>query len=92
KKICTTHTFADRVDTIETLNRAGVSLCSGVIIGMGESREDIIDVAFKLKALSIVSIPVNFFIPVPGHAVENPSLLTPEFCLRALIVFRLVNP
>lgn len=91
-EICTTHTFADRVETLSALSAAGVGLCSGVIAGLGESAEDLVDAAFTVKSLKVISIPVNFFIPVPGHAVRNAQTLTPEFCLRALIVFRLVNP
>jgi biotin synthase len=90
--ICSTHTFADRTDTLAALTRAGVGLCSGVIAGLGEKPGDLADAAFALKALKVISIPVNFFIPVPGHAIRTPNALTPEYCLRALIVFRLVNP
>ncbi|MBV6494235.1 MAG: Biotin synthase [Turneriella sp.] len=91
-QICTTHTYEDRIKTVEAVKSVGVSLCSGVIIGMGETVTDIVDVAFMLKELGIESIPVNFFIPVPGHVVKNPTALNPEFCLRVLIVFRLINP
>lgn len=90
--ICTTHTFADRVQTMETLSAAGVGLCSGVIAGLGETAADLVEAAYALKALRVISIPVNFFIPVPGHAITNPQQLTPEYCLRALTVFRLINP
>jgi len=91
-QICNTHTYTDRVDTLQALTRAGVGLCSGVIVGMGESAEDFIETAFALKELRVISIPVNFFIPVPGHAIRQPQKLTPEYCLRTLIVMRLVNP
>jgi biotin synthase len=91
-EICSTHTYRDRVATLENLQGAGVGLCSGVIVGLGESAEHLVDAAFELKRLGVVSIPVNFFIPVPGHAVQRPQQLTPEFCLRVLIAFRLINP
>lgn len=91
-EICTTHTYEDRKSTLSALNSAGVGLCSGVIVGMGETIEDIIDAAFALKDFRVISIPVNFFIPVPGHTVQNPRELTPEFCLRTLIAFRLIHP
>lgn len=90
--ICSTHTFGDRLQTLTHLAEAGVGLCSGVIVGLGESMGDLIDVAYALKKIRAASIPVNFFIPVPGHRINYPTELTPEFCLRVLIVFRLVNP
>lgn len=91
-EICSTHTYADRIETMENLRGAGVSLCSGVIVGMGESKDDIVQMAFALKEKAVISIPVNFFIPVPGHAISNPTELQPEFCIRVLSMFRLVNP
>jgi biotin synthase len=91
-EICSTHTFQDRVNTIESMSKAGVGMCSGVIVGMGESLEDIVEMAFKVKELRIISIPINFFIPIKGHAIKNPSRLTPELCLRILSIFRYINP
>lgn len=91
-EICSTHTFKDRTDTIAALSAAGVGLCSGVIAGLGESPADLVEAAFALKSLKVISIPVNFFIPVPGHAIKAPQVLTPEYCLRVLIAFRLINP
>ncbi|MCX7997561.1 MAG: biotin synthase BioB [Leptospiraceae bacterium] len=91
-EICTTHTYQDRLKTMEYMHKEGVGLCSGLIVGMGESLEDLVEVAFTLKSLKVISIPVNFFIPVANHAIKNPSSLTPEFCLRVLSMFRLVNP
>lgn len=91
-EICTTHSYDDRKRTLSALNGAGVGLCSGLIVGMGETSQDIVDAAFALKDFRVISIPVNFFIPVPGHAVKNPRELTPEFCLRTLIAFRLIHP
>jgi biotin synthase len=91
-EICSTHTFADRIDTLESLTAAGVGLCSGVIVGLGETPDDVVQSALALKKLRVISIPVNFFIPVPGHAIARPQTLTPEYCLRVLIVFRLINP
>lgn len=90
--ICTTHNFRDRVETLEIASRQGIGLCSGVIVGMGESWEDLVNVASELKRLNVASIPVNFFIPVQGHSVPSPNPLTPELCIRILCVFRLFNP
>lgn len=91
-EICSTHTYAERVATLRALASAGVSLCSGVIVGLGETYADLVDVAFTLKELGVISIPVNFFLPLQNHAVRSPNSLTPEYCLRVLSVFRLVNP
>ncbi|EPG67254.1 biotin synthase BioB [Leptospira wolffii] len=91
-EICDTHTYEQRVETITHLMKAGVGMCSGVIVGMGEGLQDLVDVIFEIKNLRVISIPVNFFIPVAGHAIRNPQPLTPEFCVRTLIAFRLVNP
>lgn len=90
-EICSTHTFKDRLTTLEAANEAGIGLCSGIIVGMGETNHDLIQVAFELKKLGVISIPVNFFIPIKGHAIQK-STLTPEYCIRVLSVFRLVNP
>ncbi len=91
-EICTTHTFQDRLNTLEFVKNSEIGICSGLIVGMGETLSDLVDVAFTLKRLGVISIPVNFFIPVAGHAIKNPRVLTPELCLRILSVFRLVNP
>jgi len=91
-EICSTHSYEERLHTLQILDSLGVGLCSGLIVGMGESNQDLVEVAFTLKQLGVISIPVNFFIPIKGHAIQNPSKLTPEFCLRVLCMFRLVNP
>lgn len=90
-EICSTHTFQDRLTTLKAAKEAEICLCSGIIVGMGEELKDIVQVAFELKRLGVISIPVNFFIPIKGHAIQKSSL-TPEFCIRVLSVFRLVNP
>jgi biotin synthase len=90
--IASTHTHADRADTLSAMKQAGISLCSGVIAGMGETAAELIELAFKLNSLQVESIPVNFFIPVPGHAIKNAEPLDAEKCLRILAVFRLINP
>jgi len=90
--ICQSHTYGDRVGTLENLHGHGVHLCSGVIAGMGETDRDLVQVASELRRLNVVSIPVNFFLPVPGHAIENPRTFSEEQCLRILALFRLFNP
>lgn len=91
-RICTTHTFADRVSTLRAVRRAGMGICSGGIIGMGESREDIVDMARELRALGADSIPLNFLNAIEGTPLEGQKDLNPRFCLKTLVMFRFVNP
>jgi biotin synthase len=90
--ITTTHHYEDRVNTIEILKNAGISPCSGVICGMGETYDDIVEMAFALKELDVDSIPVNFLHPVKGTQLEDLNELTPIHCLKILTLFRFVNP
>lgn len=90
--ITTTHDYEDRVQTIENVKKAGISPCSGVICGMGETDNDIIDMAFALKELDADSIPVNFLHPIKGTKLENLNELTPIRCLKILALFRFINP
>ena len=90
--IVSTHTYQDRINTIDAARRAGISNCSGMICGMGESDEDILDVAYELRRLEVPSIPVNFLVPVKGNPIYDFNQLTPERCLRILCIFRLINP
>ncbi|MCP4904073.1 MAG: biotin synthase BioB [bacterium] len=90
--ITSTHSYADRIATLEAAKRNGIECCSGLIVGMGEDSIDICEVAFRLRELDVPSIPVNFLIPITGNQVQNDGSLTPERCLRALCLMRLVNP
>ena len=90
--ICTTHTFADRVDTVGVAHEAGLSPCSGAIFGMGEHDEDIVDLAFDLRKLDPDSVPVNFLIPFAGTPLADQWQLTPQRCLRILALFRFFFP
>jgi biotin synthase len=91
-EICTTHTFDDRVQTLKHVRAAGMQLCSGGIIGMGEKQEDIVEMAFELNDLSVESIPLNFLHSIDGTPLERKEYLNPRDCLRALCMFRFVNP
>jgi biotin synthase len=91
-EIVTTHTYDDRVATIESVKQAGVSTCSGGIIGMGESDDDIIDLALTLHAMDIDSIPINFLTSIPKTPFGEKQELTPQRCLKTLCLFRFVNP
>ncbi|HVT67747.1 MAG TPA: biotin synthase BioB [Trebonia sp.] len=90
--ICTTHEYADRVNTVSAAREAGLSPCSGLIAGMGETDEDLVDVAFALRAMSPDSVPVNFLIPFDGTPLAGRWELTPQRCLRILAMVRFVNP
>jgi len=90
--ICSTHTYDDRVATVERAKRAGLAACSGVIVGMGETHDDLVDVAAALGELGVESLPVNFLHPIPGTPLGDRPPLRPADCLRALALFRLTNP
>jgi biotin synthase len=90
--ICTSHTFEDRLSTLRAAQKSGISLCSGMITGMGETAEDVVEVATRLRELGAVSIPVNFLIPIPGTTLRSFTPLTPEYCLKILCLFRFLNP
>lgn len=91
-EICTTHTFQDRIDTIRHARAAGLELCSGGIIGMGESDHDIVELALSLKQVSPHSIPLNMLHPVPGTPLQDMHRLTPQRCLKVLCLFRFLHP
>lgn len=90
--ICSTHGYADRLRTLDVVKRAGLATCSGGIVGMGESHDDIIDLAFALRDVGADSIPVNFLHPIEGTPLAGRDDLTPRDCLRTLCLFRFVNP
>jgi biotin synthase len=90
--ICTTHEYADRVRTVEHAKDAGLSPCSGLIVGMGETDNELIDAVFALRELDSDSIPVNFLMPFEGTPLEGTWLLTPAHCLRILAMIRFACP
>lgn len=92
EEVVTTHAYQNRVDTIEIMKEHHISPCSGVICGMGETHEDIIDMAFALKAIDADSIPINFLHPIKGTKFGGLDLLSPMKCLRIIAMFRLINP
>jgi len=91
-EICTTHTWDDRVRTIENIRAAGLSVCSGGIIGMGETDDDVLDLVYATRRVRAESVPVNFLHPIAGTPLEHAARLTPERCLKAACLFRLLNP
>ena len=89
---CTTHTFEDRLQTIQFLKNAGINICSGGIIGMGETREDRVDLAMELRAIDANVVPVNILNPIPGTPLEDQEPLPPMEILKTIAVFRLILP
>jgi biotin synthase len=90
--ICTTHSFDDRLKTLQIARQAGLELCAGLIVGMGESDADVVEVAMELQRLDVESIPVNFLIPIEGNPLQNTGKLSPRYCLKTLCLFRLATP
>ncbi len=91
-EVCTTHTYADRVATLAACRSAGLELCSGGIMGMGETHDDLVDMAMELRALNVESIPLNFLNAIDGTPLEHVNKINPRDCLRGLAMLRLVNP
>jgi biotin synthase len=91
-QIVQTHTYADRVDTVEKVKAAGLSPCSGLIAGLGESDEQLVEALFALRELDSDSIPVNFLMPFDGTPFENTWNLTPARCVKILAMARFVCP
>ncbi|TAN34965.1 biotin synthase BioB [bacterium] len=91
-KICSTHDFADRRQTVSRAKASGLSPCSGALFGMGEADEDIVDVGFALRELEPDSVPINFLIPIEGTPLAGDCELTPLRCLRILALYRLLFP
>ncbi|ASK61439.1 biotin synthase BioB [Virgibacillus phasianinus] len=90
--ITTSHTYQDRVATVNKAKSAGISPCSGVIVGMKETKQDVILMAIALKELDADSIPVNFLHAMDGTLLEGTDELTPVYCLKVLALFRFINP
>ena len=91
-EICETHTYADRVETVGVVKDAGLSPCCGALFGMGESDDDIVEVAQALRAIGSDSIPVNFLIPIQGTPMADRWSLTPQRCLKILSLMRMTSP
>lgn len=90
--ICSTHTFADRLNTIRVAKEVGLEICSGAIFGIGETSEDRIDIAFTLKSLDVDVVPLNFLYSIPGTPLENSVPLLPMEALKIISIFRFILP
>ena len=90
--ICTTHTYEDKLENIRRAQAAGLEVCSGGILGMGETWEDRLDMALDLSELGVVSIPLNLLTPIPGTPLEEAEPLTEGDVFRSVAIFRLLNP
>lgn len=90
--ICTSHTFDMKLETIKTVKEIGMKICSGGIIGMGETFEDRIDMALTLSEAGVDSIPINALMPIKGTPFENIRQLSEDEILRTIAMFRFINP
>lgn len=90
--ICTTHSYDDKIRAIKDAQRAGLTVCSGGIIGLGENFEDRIDMAFALRELGIRSIPINILNPIPGTPFEKNEKLSEEEIQRVVAIYRFIHP
>jgi biotin synthase len=92
-QICTTHNFKDRVNTVKMIQKYGMEACCGVIIGMGETREDRVDMALSLREINPKTVPINFLNPIKGTPLENfEDKIDEEEILKTICIFRLALP
>ena len=92
-KICTTHKFKDRIKTVKNLQKHGIEACTGVILGMGETREDRVDMALSLAKLNPKTVPINILNPIKGTALEGfEDKITQEEVIRTICIFRIAMP
>ena len=92
KEICTTHSYDEKLDTLNLIGNGNVMMCSGGIFGMGESFEDRIDLALQLREMNVKSIPINVLNPIKGTPVENNEILSNDEVCRLIAIFRFINP
>lgn len=92
KNICTTHDYEERIQTIKNAARAGLEICCGGILGMGESKEDRVKMAFEIRSLGITSIPLNILMPIKGTPYEDLNGIAPLEILKSMALFRYIIP
>ncbi|MBM7854598.1 biotin synthase [Desulfohalotomaculum tongense] len=91
-KICTTHSYEDRLRTIEAVKKAGMKVCCGGVISMGETAEQRLEMAFEIRSLDVHSVPVNILNPIRGTPLANQVVLSPLEILKTIAIFRFVMP
>ena len=91
-QVCTTHTYDEKIETMKAARRAGLSVCSGGIIGLGETMEDRIDMVLTARELGVKSVPVNLLNPIPGTPYEHNPVLTEDELRRVVAIFRFLIP
>ncbi len=91
-EICETHTYQDRLDTVNKVQKAGLSACSGALVGMGQTADDLLDLGYSLRDAKVESLPVNFLMPIPGTPLSGLYELSPTRCLNILCLYRFLNP
>ena len=91
-RICSTHSYDERMETILSAKRAGLSVCAGGIFGIGETDEQVIELALALKGLDVDAVPINFLTPIKGTPLEGADNLSPYRCLKIIALFRYVLP
>ena len=92
RQVCTTHTYDEKIETMKAARRAGLSVCSGGIIGLGETMEDRIDMVLTARELGVKSVPVNLLNPIPGTPYEHNPVLTEDELRRVVAIFRFLIP
>jgi biotin synthase len=90
--ICSTHTFDERTELLQEVRDIGLSVCSGGILGMGETMRDRVSMAFSLRELDVDSVPINFLMPIPGTPMAGTASLPPLDALHAIALFRFILP
>jgi biotin synthase len=90
--VCTTHSYQERIQTIRAAHKAGMTVCSGGIFGLGETDAQVVELALTLRNLPATAVPVNFWVPAPGTKLEGAANLTPLRCLKILALLRFTLP
>ena len=90
--IVSTHDYSERVNTIRAAKKAGLEVCSGGILGLGEEWQDRVSMALLLKELKVDSVPLNFLVPIKGTPLENTDVISPQDALKAIAIFRIILP